>query len=240
MIEMGGLQRFSKRGKHTVMKPRYLPHPADVYDVELTYFTPAGTEQVTGLSTAMQRDWRKRGFLPQGDGHARFAIFDLCRLFLLKRLSDRGVGPDKASAVVDNAAFELALQVLAVTDAWGFDGYVPSWSIFRSELSRRAMEAHVQDLSNASSSVGLPKFVWWADDSCTLCESIDSALNEMLSDDPRSSGPIIILDLFALSSVIIDRMPTAFATARIVREEGQKTEVRYGTNVPFSIEIPTS
>jgi hypothetical protein len=216
--------------KHLMPK---LPHPADAYLGELVYFTPAGAEQITGLSTAMQRDWRKRAYLPHGDGHARFTIIDLCRLFLLKRLSDRGIGPDKASAVVDSAAHDLVIEVLNSIEVWNFSNPISNWSVIRSELTRRVLEAHSKDASCVGSGFNRPKFIWWADDTCLLCDSFDEELNGIISGDPRICGPIIILDLFALSGVIIDRMPTAFATAKLTNEEGQQTKFQRRETVGY-------
>lgn len=63
----------------------------------LTTFTPAEAEAITGVSTASQRDWRRRGFLASSAGHARFDAFDLARMLVIRLLSDRGIGPGQTA-----------------------------------------------------------------------------------------------------------------------------------------------
>ena len=58
----------------------------------LTTFTPAEAEKISTISTAMQRDGRRRGFLPAFQGHARFDPFDVARMWAIKMLADRGIG----------------------------------------------------------------------------------------------------------------------------------------------------
>lgn len=67
--------------------------------IESTKFTPAEAAKFTGVSTALQRDWRRRGILPaRGSGkHHRFTFEDLCEMTALKAFSDAGFGP-KAGA----------------------------------------------------------------------------------------------------------------------------------------------
>ncbi|WP_323009647.1 hypothetical protein [Paracoccus sp. (in: a-proteobacteria)] len=61
--------------------------------ITLTQFTPAQAEKITGISVDQQRNLRRHGYLAQSEGHARFDGFGLARLFAIKALSDRGIGP---------------------------------------------------------------------------------------------------------------------------------------------------
>ncbi len=87
----------------------------------LAQFTPAEAERVTGATTTMQRDWRRRGFLPSGDGHARFDLFSLGRLFVMKALADRGIGPSLTGLEAEWCALAVARDALRWRDGWDGD-----------------------------------------------------------------------------------------------------------------------
>lgn len=55
-------------------------------------FSPSEVEAITGVSTALQRDWRRRGILPQKtDGKwSRFGLDHLIEIMVLKTFSDAG------------------------------------------------------------------------------------------------------------------------------------------------------
>lgn len=87
----------------------------------LTSFTPGEVEKITGLSTMMQRDWRRRGFLPSMAGHARFDPFALAEVFVMKLLADRGVGPVHSKEVADWCAIGILWHALKTVDAYEGD-----------------------------------------------------------------------------------------------------------------------
>lgn len=84
----------------------------------LTLFTPGEAQRITDVATVMQRDWRRRGFLPSGDGHARFDVFSLAELWALKLLADRGIGPQQGKEVVDWLAIGIVGYALQFRDAY--------------------------------------------------------------------------------------------------------------------------
>jgi hypothetical protein len=87
----------------------------------LTTCTPGEAERIIDVSTAQQRDWRRRGFLPHRDGHARFDIFDLAEMWTIKLLADRGIGPQLAMDVAALCAVGMAWHALAYGDAYDGD-----------------------------------------------------------------------------------------------------------------------
>lgn len=65
-----------------------------------TEYTPAEAADVTGVSTSLQRDWRRRDILVVGakEGkHSRFKFDNLCEMFALKAFSDAGLGVSEMS-----------------------------------------------------------------------------------------------------------------------------------------------
>lgn len=89
----------------------------------LSTFTPGEAEAITGLTTTMQRDWRRpeRGYLAKGDGHARFDCFDLAKMLTMKVLADRGVGPQQSKEVAEWCAAGICFHALAWKDSYEGD-----------------------------------------------------------------------------------------------------------------------
>jgi DNA-binding transcriptional MerR regulator len=61
-------------------------------------FTPAETEEITGVTQATQRDWRRREMtsFPTRKGRKRFTSYDLAHLIVLNQLLANGVRPGVA------------------------------------------------------------------------------------------------------------------------------------------------
>lgn len=84
---------------------------------QLTEYTPAEVEKMTGLSVTMQRDWRHRGFGPQFEKHARFDIIQVAELLFMKVCSDYGKGPAMSHVHARPVAFALVKNVLTYNKA---------------------------------------------------------------------------------------------------------------------------
>ncbi|QTI79020.1 hypothetical protein IAI58_15505 [Roseomonas marmotae] len=115
----------------------------------LTSFTPGEAERITGVSTAQQRDWRRRGFLPSNEGHARFDLFSMAEMWVLKLMADRGIGPQAVKEVAGTCATGIAWHALAWGDAYeGDHERTLEWqpSVFKVivENLRRGKEAMAQ------------------------------------------------------------------------------------------------
>jgi hypothetical protein len=65
--------------------------------------TPGQAEELTGVSTTQQRDWRRRGFLQGNEdtSHNSFDEYGLSRLFLLGLFSRAGRLADGAKAATE-------------------------------------------------------------------------------------------------------------------------------------------
>lgn len=84
-------------------------------------FTPSEAEVITGVSVTLQRDWRHRGFLEKGEGHARFDVFALARLAFMKALADRGVGPSETFEIAKIAAVGIVSRMAFWFSYWEGD-----------------------------------------------------------------------------------------------------------------------
>ncbi len=83
----------------------------------LERYTPAEAEMVTGVNVALQRDWRRRGLLPETKGaHARYTASELAEMILMQDFSEAGLGPKVLKNMLGTAAEPLAVWVESI--AW--------------------------------------------------------------------------------------------------------------------------
>ena len=64
------------------------------------HFSPNDVEGITELSTTMQRDWRRRGFIETQNGHAKFDPFEVATIWIAKTLADRLNGWEKGNDLI--------------------------------------------------------------------------------------------------------------------------------------------
>ena len=80
---------------------------------EFCRFSASDAARATGVTAALQRDWRRRSYLPSlGGKHARFDAFVLSQLALARALSNRSIGPAKAQEIVSRAAPTIVWNAL--------------------------------------------------------------------------------------------------------------------------------
>ncbi len=87
-------------------------------------FTPAEAAKISGVSTALQRDWRRRGILPENsEGKwTRWDLSEVIRLCVMKLFSDAGIDVSK-TVLVSQMAILPTLKVIGTIDgATEFDG----------------------------------------------------------------------------------------------------------------------
>lgn len=150
------------------MKSPHLPNE-NVWTLRfvLNEYTPAEVERMTGLTTDSQRDWRRRGFLPRHEKHARFDIFKVAELYVMKMFVDQGKSPGLASAYASRVAASLVMTALVWREGvWGdtdpasiFDALPPG------SRSRTRVESyyHQHSLSYAEAPSTETKVEWVAD-----------------------------------------------------------------------------
>lgn len=82
-------------------------------------FTPSEAEAITGVSVALQRDWRRRELIPStNDGKwARFTLDDIARLSVMKKLSDFGMSIKGAAEVFSITSVPVNAHLLAMPEA---------------------------------------------------------------------------------------------------------------------------
>lgn len=61
-------------------------------------------------------------------------------------------------------------------------------------------------------------FIWWANGEHKFANSLESEMSQMLSSDPRTCGPIVVLDYNSLASMLIERAGRALCHVEIASE----------------------
>jgi hypothetical protein len=199
-----------------------------VATLTLTTFTPGEAEKITSVSTAQQRDWRRRGFVRSNEGHARFDAYELAELWTLKLLSDRGIGPQLAKGVADWVAAGIVWHALKWVDAYEGDhqralewnkSFIERYDSFDWGDKALWLRGTIHRDRGFGGAVPAPYFIWLADGSHVFHMSVDAVFGDGTSSDPRFAGPVIVLDLSALGSTLLGRAKRPFVHVEIPTHE---------------------
>jgi len=193
------------------------------YCVEPTHFESRDAEKLCRLSMPQQRNWRRYGSLPPIEGHARLDVFDLCELYSLGLLTEKGVAPKQAVEVVDILRMGLAWHALTCAAAYDGEDHLLSdepLSDFEkgidnpiySRLDRygRAAFKGKEGLMGKGRLIPARFFIWFADGTHTWDQSVDRHFHGN-EGDPRIAGPVIVLDQMALGLDMAHRSNKPFA-----------------------------
>jgi hypothetical protein len=177
------------------------------YGVSWVLFSPAQAEKITGLSPVMQGDWRRRGILPKHEGHARFNALEIAELWLLKMLSDRGVGPQQGKHVARRGAEGVVRAALRQPKAW----YRPTRS---GRVPRSSM--HMLFKRYFSEATTARFLVWWNDESIEWVGNLNAAFSRAsVGAGAKADGPLILFDTETIGRRLVERadLPLVFNQA---------------------------
>ena len=123
-------------------------------------FTPAELADMTGLSTDMQRVWRRRDQLPEGEGSpARFSAIDAAEVMIRYELSRFGVPPGDSAEVAKKAAsMVLWFALLGADGACEVFGQERDVEQFLAEFA----DSHVLAAEMAGATT-LARYIWRTD-----------------------------------------------------------------------------
>jgi hypothetical protein len=162
----------------------------------LTLFTPGETAKITGVSPDLQRDWRRRGYLPVTDyGHNRFGLHGLAHMLFLKSMADRGIGPQHSQPLAEIAAGGIALG--ALSDDAAFDA----------GNSRQHMEGALRQTTPSKivrRIMPTSLLIIWADATERWDNSFDNAVASIPAKDvaKKLAGPVTALHQFELGALL--------------------------------------
>lgn len=87
-------------------------------------FSPSEVEFITNASVALQRDWRRRGILPErkSGGWSKFSLDDLIKIYVLKFFSDSGFSVKEVGEFASLAVLPVHTNLLEMPGAVAFEG----------------------------------------------------------------------------------------------------------------------
>lgn len=86
-------------------------------------FSPAQAEQITGVSTGLQRQWRNRRLLVAASrGRASITVNGLIELSVLRECSEARIGLEAVTRALPSLCAEATFHLALMTDRWAFFG----------------------------------------------------------------------------------------------------------------------
>lgn len=172
------------------------------FEYTLTEFTPGEAEKITGVSTAMQRDWRRREFLPSNKGHARFDLFDLAEMMFLQAMSDRGIGPQRSKPLAAITGRGIAFGALMCQAA--YEGDLAPGSDMTRAIDAIGKTARDKDAARVISGRYL---IVWADGKETWHVNVQKAIDDLPEKQKwkKLTGPVLVLDQWAMGAALVQR-----------------------------------
>ena len=168
------------------MVKKTLPAFSQIFSFTFEEFKASEAARITGLSTVLQLDYRRRGYLPTSKGHARFNAIDLAELWTLRVLADRGIGPQRGK-IVSRACAE-AMVLFALKDK-------AAWSGWPRGLLKAPTPWLDMDFANSHFSERRSEhlLVWWGEESFVWTNDLSEAF---VSARPNGSeAAAIVLDI---------------------------------------------
>jgi DNA-binding transcriptional MerR regulator len=165
------------------------------YKYTLSAFTPGEAGAITGVSPDLQRDWRRRGYLPaSGDGHARFDLYQLAHLFFLRTMADRGIGPQHSHELADIASGAIAYGALQDSSAFEGEGGHDAERAIRQTTTSRIVKRIMPT----------PLLIIWADGEERWDRSYDDAVRSLANKDvaKKLGGPVTVLHQFQMGDLL--------------------------------------
>lgn len=184
------------------------------YEYDLARFTPAEAERITGVNVTLQRDWRRRGFLPSNEGHARFDVFGLAKLRFLSVMADRGIGPASTEDYADITMNAIVREALSGENAAEGDTHHGGPALLAMSVISKCSPLG----GTMGRVVTAPIFVLFADGSEWWDVSPDAAFNRKIEAEEWAAldGPVIMLDTRVLGVGIAARAGRSLVTVRRV------------------------
>lgn len=86
-------------------------------------FSPSEVARVSGVSTALQRDWRRRGVIPgRSDGWNRYSLDDVIRMTVMRAFTQSGISLETAEMVSGSAVLPVSDELVRWGDVAVFAG----------------------------------------------------------------------------------------------------------------------
>lgn len=202
--------------------------------LELETYTPREAEAITGVKQATVRNWRRAGYLPRQEGHARYNLAEMLVMFEMGTLVSRGITPEVATQYSRHAARAIFQSAILSTKAFSEDvrreaktelGEIPEDEVahfkdlvgndFKVEMLEvaRCQEVMVKAAEKLAGITGLKHPIWmivWANGEIEFYYDEDISEEKFFGNtvfDEFVQGPVMLFCLGALAQMVIDRLP---------------------------------
>ncbi len=184
--------------------------------LELETYMPNEAEEITGVTQATVRNWRRAGYLDRPKGHARYTIADLLVMFATRLMVERGVAVKAATPFAREAARAIFQTVIYRKDA-----YAPALLGDKAADDLQRLEALFALGDRTAQQFGLAGIkrpdwlIIWADDNIEFLYDSDADgetadaqfFGNIKYSEEYVQGPVMMLCLPALAHMICKRLP---------------------------------
>ena len=196
--------------------------------LQLELYTPSEAEEITQVTQATVRNWRRAGHLARHEGHARYDIAEILLQSSMKALVSRGVTPEKAksysgevaratfqSLIYSPKSFSKAVMDAARAEARPFPReLVEQMHSTPEELEMLSAQKAMMDAAERNFGLsGIKSPTWliiWANGEMQFYYDEDISEETFFGNtsyDEYVQGPVILFCLGAMAQMVIDRLP---------------------------------
>lgn len=184
---------------------------------QLTTFTASECEAITGVSQHLQRDWRRRGYLPAIEGKARFDAVVLGEMMALKALGDRGIGPQIAKQ--SSRLIGLSVAWAAIANPKSIQSDLQSIDIkIAARVAKLALARHIEEPLPPYFIIWADGFHDWAEDLGARFSMVHSSNRFVATVAPEISsmiaGAVVVVDTYALGDLLSRRAGKPLVTVQ--------------------------
>jgi|GEM_PF-2773482 len=200
--------------------------------LELETYTPGEAEEITQVTQATVRNWRRAGYLPRPTGHARYTAKDLLLMSAMHALVSRGLTPEAASGFARGIADATFMSCINKSHSFSESAFEAARKIVGDipperikEVKARAGDSYSEDIlywadaaklamdtaERQFGTTGLKApdyFIIWAngEEEFAYHENICEKITEGALDE-YVEGPVTLFTLAAMAGMILDRLP---------------------------------
>lgn len=104
-------------------------------------YTPSEAAKITGVSPALQRDWRRRELLPETkkEGWANFSLDNIIEMSVMKAFSDGGISVLAAREMASTAVLPTLRNIVHKDEAVSFEG-----DVFPAQLKEHSITGFIR------------------------------------------------------------------------------------------------
>lgn len=179
--------------------------------IHIERFTPAEVASITGISTELQRDHRRRfpKWFAQSPGHARFNLFECLQMRFVSEARGFGLDVDQAYESGEWVAHSALYYALLMDGCISGDlatRYTAPDPNPRDIVDYTARRVFVEGFGRPRANENLIA-MFWPDGADWFGPSVDDFLDNTPDDDPRVGHPFLAINTSDFAMVTVKLLP---------------------------------